>query len=534
MKKNAYEAWMNQWMEFLAPMGAILNDLRSTDSDTSWATAALHAITFLSTGEPGPVHFAVVKDFLEKELSKNKNAINLLSKELALICNKLRSFIIENTYIDEWIDKKRPCSSEYTEGFLMPGRQFLQRIVYEKDGHNLLDYLLSQFLRKQGDVGIEAADKVLESSFKRHGEYKKSGYKADLRNKSWGLWIPEKQNGRRSIFGKWLELLAEIAWLSSCRNRFERIEKKVPALTRSVHPSVLRILSPQNTLETTSDQALILHDGQAIATSLPTIPPALIPLVIKGADQLSSIYHARLLRFECRQCFNNLVLGIPDFRVLRFEGGHTELAQTLGFKSREAIGILKVILHAQAYMDFPFDDGTGGNLISLCTFTPKGHNRREGLEITVGTRLLPNYTFRTNGNHLLVPVPEEPPFVSSDKYHSGQSLLQMMIMEEFSKNSIEFSEQGSILIPECKWSLFAQRSSLPATVLERTKDRWVRDGNDGPQFLATKERDRYFFGPSYKRESDFLSRQGQLRKRGQARGIRSANAKKHKLQSRSS
>lgn len=258
------------------------------------------------------------------------------------------------------------------------------------------------------------------------------------------------------------------------------------------------------------------------------IDPKLMPLITKGTQYLNSIYHHKLLRYECKTGFENWVQGRADPRVIRFERGETEIAEILGFRFKDAPSILKSLLHAQAHMNFYFDDGSRGNLIVLREFRSRITNREEGLEIVLGTQLMPYYTFHTDRRgRLLVPVPDLPPLVSAPQYHAGQALLQMLIMEEFTNQSIDLATIGSIEITDDRWMAFLQQSGLPPTVFKQALSRWLVDGEDGPRFLIEVEPHRYVFGEKYAKEHNFLRSQGLMRKDRQAQGRISARTRYH-------
>jgi hypothetical protein len=266
----------------------------------------------------------------------------------------------------------------------------------------------------------------------------------------------------------------------------------------------------------------MLHSGKIIA-ALPTIDPKLIPAVTKGVGSLNSLYHHKLIRFECRIGFENWASGKADVRLLKFEGGCTEIAEKLGFKSKRVTEEIKNILHAQAHMHFYFDDGSSGNLIVLSKYRSSQSGREEGIMITLGPQLLPHYTFQTSKRaRLLIPVPELPPLISSSNSHAAQAALQMLVMQEFANQSIELAETGSIEISNEAWIRLANEAGLSISIFKQTLDRWLNDGNDGPRFLITKSQNRYSFGETYNKEERFLIEQGFLRKKRQLEGTKSA------------
>jgi hypothetical protein len=215
---------------------------------------------------------------------------------------------------------------------------------------------------------------------------------------------------------------------------------------------------------------------------------------------------------------------------LRFERGCSEIAERLGLKNNKSIEEIKNILHAQAHLQFHFDDGSSGNLIVLSKFRSSASGREDGIMITLGPQLLPHYTFQTSKrDRLLIPVPDLPPLISSSNSHASQAALQMLVMQEFADQSIELSEVGSVEITEKTWQDLAKESGLPPSIFKQALDRWLNDGDDGPRFLVEVESGRYSFGPAYQKEEAFLKDQGVLRKQRQKSGEKSVISRKKKL-----
>lgn len=527
--------WATSWMLSAAPLWRMADDLQPADTDTVWAAVALHMISFFSTKDPSLFHFRIARDYLQKKFEKEPDdkAVDLLARQLVKSCGELLQYIQKSSGIGGESALYLFGASVDEKGFVLPPRDFQPGVIYEQEERNLLDFLFSEYIKSVGAVGREAAEKVLKYSKEHHGKYRESSYSPSCRPESWGLWINKFPGTQTTIWSKFLDvILVEVIWEDLCAEKWgkecRRSDKNVPALTHGVHPSVTRILSPKTQSQVVDNKVQMLHSGKIIA-SIPTIDQKLMSIVTKGAGNLNSIYHHKLIRHECRSGFENWVQDKEDPRVLRFEKGCTEIAEKLGLTSNRAVEEIKALLHAQAFMHFNFEDGSSGNLISLRNFRSRGCNRDDGVEIVLGTQLLPHYTFQApRKERLLIPVPELPPFVSAPQYHSGQALLQMMVMEEFTENSIEFVDCESIKISDQKWEEFAKETGLPASVFKQALDRWVRDGDDGPRFLVQIEKDRYALGDNFKKEAEFLRCQGALRKSRKKEGEKSALLRKRK------
>lgn len=534
---ETYGEWATNWLLAMAPLYRMSNDLKSTDTDTTWATVAVHNIRFYVNKDPSLFHFRIARDFLKNEFKKEPEdkAVDLLARKLVKSCKDFFDYIEKMQTTEEvGLTISEALSDE--KGYLVPESDFVPGIIYEKNGCNFLDVTFANYLMSVGETGKEAATKIIELSKKKHGKYKESHYSSEMRHLSWWLWINKQPNEQMTIGSNFVnKALVEVIWKDCCRDIWqkerERGEKNVPALTQGVHPSVTKILSPLTEKQKINNRIHMINSGKIIAI-IPTIDQRLMTIVTKGARSLNSIYHHKLIRYECRVGFENWVQKKPDHRILSFERGCSEITEKLGLMSNRATEEIKAILHAQAFMHFNFEDGSSGNLIVLRHFRSRGCNRDDGIEILLGTQLLPHYTFMApKKERLLIPVPELPPLVSAPQYHSGQALLQMMIMEEFTEQSIVFVNQRSIEILPEKWREFAKETGLPNSVFMKVMERWVRDGDDGPQFLTKVGPNRYALGDAYKKETQFLESQGALRKSRQRDGERSAKLRKKRSKS---
>ncbi|HAB99071.1 MAG TPA: hypothetical protein DCE71_04545, partial [Parachlamydiales bacterium] len=311
---------------------------------------------------------------------------------------------------------------------------------------------------------------------------------------------------------RYLKLLAEVLWKDRIETQFQKTQKHLPALTLSVQKPLSRLFSSRIYPMMHQEKTSLLYEGKIVAEAT-CLEPKYSALLAKGIQSLGSIYHHKLLRYECQKGYENWIAGKSDPRILRFERGETEIAEILGFKFKQAPGIIKSLLYTQSHMNFFFDDQSLGQLISLNHFKSPSTHREEGLEIILGAQLMPYYTFQTDRRgRLLVPLPSLPPFVSAPQYHAGQALLQMLVMEEFTHRSIELASNNGIEILDEKWGEFLKRSGLPVSVFKQVRSRWLIDGDDGPRFLIQISKDRYCLGEFYAKELKFLHSQGALRK----------------------
>ncbi|MES2273226.1 MAG: hypothetical protein V4487_03450, partial [Chlamydiota bacterium] len=448
------------------------------------------------------------RESLKEKKIGDDQAVDLLARELVTCCGQMKQ------QIDASLLQIGGFFQLLEDGSLNFQPQCPSDFPLEQDGCNRIDLLFASFIQRIGKMGAKASIAIQESAKERYSQA------SNDRSAAWSLWIKFKPES--ILLSPHLSILTDVVWEDICSPLWGRQEKNVPAITQSVQRPVSRFLSSRAEIRTTNGKPTILYEGKAVA-EIATIDPKLMPIVTKGSRSLNSIYHHKLLRFECKTGFENWAQGKADARVLRFERGETEIAETLGFKFKEAPSIIKSLLHAQAHMNFFFDDGSNGNLVVLRQFRSRTTNREEGVEIVLGTQLMPYYTFQTDRrNRLLVPVPDLPPLVSAFQFHAGQALLQMLIMEEFTNKSIDLATEGSIEINPERWQAFFKQSGLPESVFRQAIQRWLLDGPDGSRFLIQTAPDRYTLGESYRKEVNFLTTQGLHRKERQLKGKESS------------
>ena len=517
--------WVVSSYIYMAPLWRMIDELKEADPDISWMVTVRHLINFFGTKDPLPVHYVVARETLEvKKISENK-AVDMLARELVGACQKFKQFMEKECRGEIGV----PFPLEDEKGYLVPEPGPWDGFIWGKDGCNTIDFLFSKFLESHfSKTGKKASIAILKDSEKRFQVFVNSNFDASNRPLVWNNWI-NKQNGATTLFTPHLSILADIVWEDTCSLLWARESKNVAALTQGVHPNVVKLLSCRVETQEIDSQIHLLHEQKIIA-NLPTIDPRLIPAVMKGVGSLNSLYHHKLIRFECLTAFENWAAGKPDARLLRFERGYSEISEQLGLKNRQAAAEIKNILHAQAHLNFQFDDKSSGNLIVLSKFRSSTSGREEGIMITLGPQLLPHYTFQTTKrDRLLIPVPSLPPLISSSNSHASQASLQMLIMQLFGDQSISLAEEGSIEITEKMWTELAKESGLSIALVNPTKDRWINDGDDGPRFLISHDNNRFSFGQAYRKEEEFLIEQGLLRKQRQKSGEKSVEARRKKM-----
>ncbi len=467
--------------------------------------AAVYSILFLSSEDPSRLHYQAAREILleagGEELACEEKARDLLARALVKECQAFASYFLPFD----------PHS--LTEEKLLSKEKILS-----------LDALFSEHIAKLGPHGKSLSSALLSASLSWYQHYLKDRQALSL----FRLWV---DFDIPPYYCRYLKLLAEILWKDKIELQFQKTQKHLPALTLSVQRPLTRLFSSRAYQMTHQEKTTLLYEGKIVAEAT-CFEPKYASLLSKGIQSLGSIYHHKLLRYECQAGYENWIAGKTDPRIIRFERGETEIAEILGFKFKQAPAIIKSLLYAQSHMTFHFDDQSSSQLISLKEFKSPSTSREEGLEIILGPQLMPYYTFQTDRRgRLLVPLPNLPPFVSAPQYHAGQALLQMLIMEEFTHQSIELAASQAIEISEEKWDEFLKQSGLPLSVFKQARYRWLADGDDGPRFLVQVDKHRYLLGDSYLKELKFLYSQGALRKDRQIQAQMSVKKRRSLLSS---
>ncbi|MCC6127953.1 MAG: hypothetical protein IT584_01995 [Chlamydiae bacterium] len=446
--------------------------------------AAVYSILFLSAEDPSRLHYQAARETLQEiggdDLASEEKARDLLARALVKQCQ----LFAKNFLPVSWENER----------------------IFSPNGLLDLDERFARELEKIGPLGKEMGRALIEASksWKKNYDLDQNGLAL------FRLWV---DFDIPPYYCRYLKLFAEILWKDSVEAQFQRDQKHLPALTLTVQRPLSRLFSSRVSSVVRDEKTSLFYEGKIVAEAH-SLEPKYATLLAKGIQNLGSIYHHKLLRLECQRGYENWISGKTDPQIIRFDRGETQIAELLGFKCKQAPSIIKSLLYAQSCMTFYFDDQNTSQLISLEEFSSQCTHRSEGLQIALSPQLMPNYTFQTDRRgRLLVPLSAFPPFVSAPQYHAGQALLQMVILEEFTNQSIELATNQSIEITEDKWREFLKKSNLPLSVYKAVLQQWI--GHDPSCLLTPIAEDRYALGPSYAKEHKFLSSQGSLRKNRQ-------------------
>lgn len=436
-----------------------------------------------NTQDPNLFHYEIARktlSVLDPRFLANENAIDRLARDLLNHCRQLKEKLIQFYFLEE---------------------------LY------LWDHIYLKLLSDVGKTGKNEAKQLIPKLKRLNGEL------------SFAFWFLI-QNETQSFHSPAFHILAAVLWKDRIKKWIAFEAANVPALTTGSYHPLRKLLSAQMYAETTPQQVQIIHEENLIGKiDIPTVPAQLMPQIFRGVSKLNSVYGHRVFRFEVQEPFRQMIAGNTDYRVIKLDGGFTELAQRLNLKGKKAITILKEILYAQAHLEFCCQNFSG-NFIQLTKYISPHIRKEIGLLITVGTLLLPYQTFadsQKGQSGLLIPLVQEPPLVGSNQYHAAQYTFQMDIMAELSKNSVELAQQGCIHISSERWQDLSDQAGLNPSISRLIHDRWTQDGDDAPMFLQQVAKNHYTLGKSYDKELQFLKNQGKIRIKRSFAGKKSAS-----------
>lgn len=397
------------------------------------------------------------------------------------------------------------------------------------------DEVFADAIDRLGPAGSAAAETVRVHSAQRSRQIPLLGTPTPAPGERWRLWLLPLDDDAPET-PRWIHMLGRVLWLDVLRPRLEEDRRKPPALPGSLFEQLARVQRPGGRLaETPHGIALVDGDGGHVANLRGEIRVATVHLeaisamVRDGARMLGSLNAHRTVRWMVATAHQRAMEGEPDARVLIIEGGWSALAEVVGARSKKAADDIKAIVAAMASLDFPLPDGSTGDLLTRRDRPAVGH-RNARVEITLGTALLPHYVHGLpRGNRALVPMPALPPLIGRERDHGAQAVLQLQVMAELRRRAKELATEGSVFLPRERWAQMAEEASLPAGVLSSVIDRWTRDGEDGPAFLALVGTDRYTLSDAHGAIRAFLVEAGKLELEGAEAGRKSVRRKRGRL-----
>ena len=392
------------------------------------------------------------------------------------------------------------------------------------------DAKLAAFLEKFGEQGKVGAESVRKRAREQLQQFRADAVRP-LRFRTaraadvWVLWLGADRRVVRNV--------ARAVWHARVLPRLESLFRRAHAAL--VHPVMVEVTELYSRAWKPEER-----NGQR-TLQLPTAGIVVVPtlgdetldaLLEQGLAWLSSVTGHRLLRWEVVEGHRRY-LTTGD-RVLRVEGGWSGLAEAIGASTKKDADKLRSLVLAQAHCRFQLPDGTAGNLLSYREPTEHGgRGRTRTVEITLGTPLLPGYVDALPGSksvsareaRRLVPMLADlPPFVGQRNGHGAQASLALAVVTELRTQAAELVKEGGVVVP---FDRLGRRFGVKPSLLPEMRDRWTRDGDDGPAFLKSVDKaGRVTLGDEHKPARDFLEDAGRREIDGQHAGQKSADRRR--------
>lgn len=488
----------------------IYSRLGDEDPDIVWLSFVREAFTSIATKDPSAIHFSVARKILnDRYLITDPGAVDLLARELVEKCSTILSF---KTFQHPAFSKN-PIDLVDLDDHLKDGKSEML----------MIDAEFIELLKKIGPKGRLLAKDVEKNCNDLFKAYEETGYSFLNRRGNWGLWLPD-ENGIVPV----MTLLCLSLWEDTIRAKWEWTDRNVPALTKGVLVKTIKPLLSKDMAIIEQESGISCYANGKVVAIVACIDPRLLVQVRRGLGIFSSLNSHKLLRWEIRTAFENLANEIRDFRIIKTVGGYEKIANLIGCgRSKQSATEIKALLHAQAFCDFPFPDGSKSNLITLGKGKTLNNGEPTEIIISVGPSLLPHYThlLPVGEQRRLIPITSLPPLIGARNMHAAQATLQMLVLEEFSNKSDVLASEKCVHIPSEKWDEMAREARLPLSSLSKVIQGWTEDDLFTKAFLQ-RQGEEYTLGESYEKELFFLEDQGKRRLDGAKGGMKSAEAKK--------
>jgi hypothetical protein len=523
----------------------------------------IRSFIFSLSTDTNQVHSEIVRAALNSlpnnplnEKSNNKIIVSLLAGKLNESCEKLKLYLIEPEEFnkdynivkkegDEAALKDNPLDNP-----LMVTIEFTDddeeaedfESIFIKDKMFIWDHSFLRFLDTFGKTGKETSKNlkpILKENFKNFKATKKSPL---------DFWFNLKPTPEKPFYlSTALQVLAQIIWEEEVSKNLNLINTGVAALPTDTHDSFYQLLSHQTEVDNKNLTESRLYNQKKLIglASIAFISSEIIPVlrikktktksisyapkspIQKGMEKLNTVTCYKLICFLVNYSFLQTINSKSCRLIL--ERGPTELAELLELKGKQNITDLNDLLHAFAYGKF--DCGPlQGNLISLSTTTSYITGRKNGKYIiTPGSPFLPYQTYeakKRGESGLLIPIVNNIPLIPPNQYYMSQCLLNMLIMAELSKQSVELVKNNNIKLSELFWKETVEQCNLPLKMVIKIIKEWIEKKfiekeNKLAENLNIKElkdsdilkelSDFYTLGLECDKQLVFLKDQGKLR-----------------------
>lgn len=510
----------------IEPLKISLSNLSNEDPDFMWFSIAMYQIKIMASIDPLQIHFQICREVLNENCVSDTKAIDSLARELTSCCCKFSEFL-ECKYIEKEFNKSFNNMNIIEILVCVETSEEHGRFKYEKENRNILEWYLSEFIKTLGKVGNSISEDINKQSTDLYKEYSDCGFSKEKRSEFWCNWI-KFQDGKPSLLSPYLTLLARILWKQAS-------DPYTPAIARGALEKSIRPLVSKTSKVTHRPGEIVVEEesGRVLATAnIPCMDQARLNRILKGAGAMSSLSGHRLLRWQIKSGCQNIKNDKKDPRSIIVNGGYEGIANLIGCgNDSHKRDEIKSILYAQANMEFTAPNGdTASSLIILHELKKHANGEPSKIRIILGDWLMPSYLFSLpkNEQRLLIPIVDLPKFIGSPNTYSAQAMLQLLILEELSQQSIEYSEKGKVFIAKETWESLCNESKLPLKMLPDVLKAWAQPNEQGKSFL-NQDSEYFALSNDQKDAETLLIEQGKIRLEGSLAGQKSAQKKREKI-----
>ncbi len=491
-------------------------------------------ISVVSTDDFNQIHIEIVKaalnslenNPLENKSIDTKSIIYILARKLNEYCTKLKIYLCKpKNFLDTYNNIKKIGDKSDQENSSLVIIDFSElysddlESLFEKNNMFIWDNEFIGFIKSFGKTGKELSkklEKTLKNNFKSF---------KDKKTNPLDFWFNLNPTVEKPFYlSPALQLLSQIIWCDETSHNERLITKGVPAITNIVQPKITKTFAPGIEIKDINNKEIGLFENKTMLgrVIIPVTSPKIIGYIRNGLSEFDSVVAQRYLRHLIKWPFAQRISGIEDYRVLRFDGAFSQIAEKMQLKGKKAITQIKHLSYAMDHFKFTGPEITS-SLISLAMYKSPITQRHDACEITVLSPLIPYRTFEDGG--LLIPLLNDPPVVGHTFYHARQFNLQWYIIAEFSTQSISLARDEAIQVTENRWKELLEVCKIPQNYLSKIQEAWTSEEG----FLEKIDKDFYTLRKENNKQLEFLKQQGLLRKNRREKALIAIEKRNKKL-----
>lgn len=178
---------------------------------------------------------------------------------------------------------------------------------------------------------------------------------------------------------------------------------------------------------------------------------------------------------------------------------------------------------------FQLPDGGVGRLLALHYRERGGRGRPHRFALVPGAPLLPGYVLGLpqRARKVVPALRHLPPLVGRANERGAVAALALHLVAEMRRRCSEMAgdregEDLGLPMDDARWRALADRARVPLPTLAAARERWHRDGPDGPALLREVSRGRVTLAPAHEEARLVLVHYGRRERAGREAGLRSA------------